>query len=471
MDSEFLTRVTAAELARLIANKKLSPVEVTQAYLERIDQFDSHFDSYITVCQEEALQAALEAEQAVMRDDRLGSLHGLPLAVKDQFATKGILTTAGSKILADHVPEEDATVVARARSAGAILLGKHNMTEFAAGLGDRFKYGEPRNPWDRRRTAGGSSTGSAIAIAASLCAIALGEDTGGSIRGPASLTGIVGVRPSWGRVSRHGLVPISWSMDTAGPMTRTVEDAALLMKVVAGFDPKDNLTTRLSVPDYVEGLNTNLQGIRVGLIQEFMDEGFVNTEVLCAVRAAADQLEALGCVVEEISMPLLAEIGALMSVITGSDGAFVCREWLRARPEDFGPGLRRRWLTASLIPAQVLQKAMRIRAILRREWLKLFERFDVLLSPTTMAPAEVIEYESAIISREEAERRFGWRVSTTVPAALSGTPAMTVPCGFSAENLPLGLQIMTGRFQEALMFKVGHAYEQSTEWHTRRPSL
>jgi aspartyl-tRNA(Asn)/glutamyl-tRNA(Gln) amidotransferase subunit A len=391
--------------------------------------------------------------------------------VKDQFETKGIPTTAGSTILADYVPEGDATAVARAKDAGAILLGKLNMTEFAAGMGDRFKYGEPKNPWNQERTPGSSSTGSAVAIAASLCAISLGEDTGGSGRGPASHCGIVGFRPTWGRVSRYGLLPVCWSMDAAGPMTRTVEDAALILNVIAGYDPKDPLTSKLPVPDYTKALGTDLRGIRVGLIQEFMEEEFTNAEVLQALKTAATQIEKMGAVVERVSLPLLAEVGAVGAAVSGADMAFAHREWLQSRPGDYGHNLRRRLLAGSLIPSQVLLKAERLRAALRREWLKLFEHFDVLLSPTLPAPAEKVQYGGSVKTREEAELRFGRRQSPTMPAALAGTPAMSVPCGFSSENLPIGLQIMSSHFREEMVLRVGHAYEQSTTWHTRRPSL
>jgi aspartyl-tRNA(Asn)/glutamyl-tRNA(Gln) amidotransferase subunit A len=470
MDSDGVTRLSAAELVDLIAAKEISPVEVTKAYLERIDRFDCKLDSYITVCRRQALQTAREAEEAVIRGDDLGPLHGIPFAVKDQFETEGILTTAGSTILGEYMPEEDATVVARARAAGAILLGKHNMTEFAAGLGDRFKYGEPKNPWDRTRDTGGSSTGSAIAVAASLCALAIGEDTGGSVRMPASLAGIVGVRPSWGLLSRHGVVPICWSMDSAGPMSRTVRDAALLLGAIAGYDPKDPLTANLPVPNYVKSLDADLRGIRIGVLDQPMGES-ANEDVLEAVGGAAVQLEALGVKLDKVSLPLASQMGSAMSVITGSAGAFVCREWLRTRPDDFGPNLRRRWLAPSLFPGQALEKAKAMRALLRREWYTLFADFDVLISPTLATTARKIEYDTRITSQEEAEKRLTWQKSTCHLAAMCGTPAMTVPCGFDTQNLPIGLQIMTGRFEEALMFQVGHAYEQSTDWHTQRPSL
>ena len=471
MNSEYLTQVTAAELANLIASKKLSPVEVMEAYLERIDRLDPQLNSYITVCRKEALQAAREAEQAIIQGDRLGPLHGLPFAVKDQLTTKGILTTAGSKILADYVPENDATAVARMKNAGAILLGKQNMSAFAAGTWDYPDYGQPKNPWDQKRSAGGSSSGSAIAVAASLCAISLGEDTGGSIRWPASHNGIVGLRPTWGRISPYGLLPVSWSMDTIGPMTRTVEDAALVMNVIAGYDPKARLTSKLSVPDYTKALRTDLRDIRVGLLHEFMAEEFNDPEVLQAVKVAVGQLEELGAVVQNVSLPLLVGADAAMFTIVGSDAAFVHREWLRTHPGDFGHNLRRTWLAASLIPGQVLQKAVRVQALLRQQWLKLFEHFDVLLSPTWGTVAQEIQHADDITTREEAEQQLVWRRIPTPIASLAGTPAMTIPCGFNSENLPIGMQILGNRFQEETVFKVGYAYEQSTTWHNRRPVL
>jgi aspartyl-tRNA(Asn)/glutamyl-tRNA(Gln) amidotransferase subunit A len=471
MNADLLTKHSAVEMARLMAAKELSPVELTQAYLDRIDRLEPSLSAYITLLPEAALQTAREAETAIMDGRFIGPLHGVPWAVKDQFKTTGVRTTAGSTILADYVPQEDATVIARGQAAGMVLLGKLNMTEFAAGLGDPFKYGDPRNPWDLERTAAGSSTGSAIAIAASMCAISLGEDTGGSIRWPAALTGIVGVRPTWGLVSRHGILPIAWSMDTAGPMTRTVEDAALLLQTVAGYDPQDHLTSKRSVPDYVAGLDDGVKGVRVGVVRELMDESWVDPEVHAAVLAAAALLEEMGARVEEVSLPFLTQVGPAMAALSGSDGGYVMREPLRTQASEFGTGLRRRWLAGSLLPAQVAQKAARARTILRRDWLALFDQVDVLLSPTCPEPAEKIRYHKDLESRPEVERQSVWRTSCTMAAALAGTPAITIPCGFSSENLPLGMQVMTDRFQEALMFRVAHSYEQATEWHLRRPPL
>ena len=471
MNSSRLTELTASQLAGLIAGKELSPVEVTQAYLERIDDINPKLNAFITVCAEEAMQAAQEAERAVANGDSLGPLHGLPLAVKDQFETKGILTTAGSRILADYVPDHDATVIARARDAGAILIGKLNMTQFAAGGGDPYPFGEARNPWNPERTPGLSSSGSGIAIAASLAAITLGEDTGGSIRMPASVNGIVGLRPTWGRVSRYGMLPFCWSMDTAGPMTRTVEDTALVMNAIAGYDHNDPQTSRLPVPDYTASLTGNLDGVRIGVLKELTPKEATHQDVFNAVTAAATRLEEIGASVEEVSLPGVNDVAIVAAAISESDGAFVHREWLRTRPGDYGQNTRRRLIAGSLIPAQIVHKAARIRTLFRQEWQGLLERFDALISPTMLNSPGKIEHVDGVNSREEAERRFGHRGSVTFPAAFLGVPALSVPCGFDSDGLPVGFQIMTGHFEDGLALRIGHAYQESTEWHTMRPDV
>ena len=473
MDGNQLNQLSAVELAKLIATKELSPVEITEAYLERIDRYDSQLHSYITVCRDESLAAARKAEDAVVRGDRLGPLHGLPMALKDQYETKGVLTTAGSRSMGDYVPKSDATTVARMKEAGAILLGKLNMTQFASGMPDPYQYYDPpRNPWDQERDPLGSSTGSGIALATSMCSISLGEDTGGSRRCPSSANGVVGLRPTWGRVSRHGIIPLCWSMDTGGPMSRTVEDTAMIMNVIAGYDPQDTLTSKLPVPDYTKALSTDLNGVRVGLLKELTDPQYADPEVSNAVKAAAAQLEELGATVEEASLPLLPQVGGVSVPIVGSDAAYIHLDRVRSRPEDYGHSLRMRMVTESLIPNQVVQKAMRIRTIVRQEWLKLFQRFDVLLSPTLMYKVGKIKYSEPIKSREETKSRFGQGSGdATITAAFVGTPALSVPCGFDSNNVPIGLQIMGSHFQEELVLKVGHAYEKSTAWHTMRPPL
>ena len=469
---KILTKFSASELARLIATKEVSPVDVMRGYLDRIERYDSDLNSYITICKDDALEEAKKAEKAVMDGEVLGPLHGLPLGVKDQFETKGVLTTASSKILANYVPNEDATIVARAKEAGAILLGKLNMSPFVAGGGDYLsRENPPRNPWNFDRDPGSSSHGSGIAIAASLCSIAFGEDTGGSIRGPADLNGIVGLRPTWGRVSRHGLLLFCWSMDAGGPMTRTVEDTALVMNAIAGYDPKDSLTSKLPVPDYTKCLTTDVRGLRAGLLMDHMEPGLTSEEVRKSIRDAVSQLEGMGVIVEEVSLPILKEIGPAGAVISGGDGAFLQRELVRRKTDNYTVSSRRSVITNSLIPTHVIEKANKMRALFRNEWVNAFKQYDVLLGPTRMTTAIKLEYDDGPLTREKAEKNFEWRRGYTCPASIAGTPAMSIPCGFDSEGLPIGIQIMASHFREDVVLAVGNAYENNNDWHMRRPLI
>ena len=296
MEKADIPYLSATELSRLIEATEVSPVEATEAYLERIDALDSTFNSYITVCPEEALQAARDAEKAITRGNYLGPMHGIPMAIKDQFWTKGIRSTGGSKLLADFVPDEDATVVGALKRAGAIILGKTNLTEFA--IGGPHQYGIPRNPWNTEMRTGSSSSGSGAATAAFLCATSIGEDTGGSVRFPAAWCGVVGMRPSWGRVSRHGVMTGVWSMDTPGPISRTVEDAAVTLSAIAGHDPKDTYTWNTLVPDYRQALDGNVRGLRIGLVTDQMDSELVDGEVRGAVVKATSLLGEMAALVE-----------------------------------------------------------------------------------------------------------------------------------------------------------------------------
>ena len=468
-DTVFLGATRQAELIR---TKQASPVELVQAYLERIDRLDDRLRTYITVTREAALAAARRAEDAVMRGARLGPLHGVTFAVKDQFATRGVRTTAGSRILADNVPDHDATVVARLAAAGGILLGKLNLTEFALGGTIDFPFGQPRNPWNTAHDTGGSSAGSGAAVAAALCAVSLGEDTGGSVRTPASWCGVAGHRPTWGLVSRHGCVPLAWSLDAPGPLGRTVEDCALVLGLIAGHDPGDPLTTRRSPPEYRATLTRNVRGLRAGIVRELTSGAETDGEVRDAVRAAVAVLAGLGVVPEEVSLPLLPSAGAAFMAICDSEGAARHLGWLRTRPGDYDQGTRRRLLAAGLIPATLVQKAQQARALIRAQVLDALQRVDVLLAPTSHRPAPAIAaFTAPITSKAEAAARFFTRRSFTTPASLAGTPALAVPCGFSASGLPLSLQIIGRRFDDATVLRVGHAYEQATDWHRRRPPL
>src|SRR5262245_54204094 len=352
----------AAQQAALVRDKQLSPVELVNAYLARIDRLDGRLRAYITVCRESAVAAARRAEEAVTRGESLGVLHGIPFAVKDQFATRGVRTTAGSRILADNIPGEDATVVARLTAAGGILIGKLNLTEFALGGTIRFPYGQPRNPWHPDHDPGGSSSGSGIAAAAALCSVTLGEDTGGSVRSPASYCGAVGFRPTWGRVSRHGCFPAAWSMDQVGPLTRNVEDTALVLGLVAGYDPKDPTTSRSAVPDYRAALSAGVKGKRIGVITELVDGTDTQAEVRGAVREAARELAALGATVEDISLPLIPHSGAVFMALCDSEAAGRHKPWLATRAREYDTGTRRRLLAAGLIPAAALHEAARARS-------------------------------------------------------------------------------------------------------------
>ena len=463
--------LSAAELAGLIERKDVSPVEAVEAYLERIDQVDNKINSYITVCRDEALQAAREAEQAIARGNYLGTMHGIPTAVKDQFYTKGIRTTGGSTIMWDYVPDEDATVVANLKKAGAILLGKLNLSEFA--LGDSFYHpaGTPCNPWDLERSPGISSSGSAAATAAFLCATSLGEDTGGSTRIPAAWCGLVGLRPTWGRVSRYGVLPVCWSMDTVGPVTRTVEDCAITLKAIAGYDPKDAYTSNSPVPDYRQALGGDIKGIKVGVIKEKVHSEDIHPEIRDAVVKAIGDLGELGASVEEVSLPLIEKSGAFSKAITDMEGASVHYEWIKTRAKDYDHNSRVRLLTGILTPAQHYYKAQKLRALLRQQILELLEKVDLLVLASTPVPAPKIPSSPGVKSREDADGRiFGVR-NYTGPFNLASTAAVSIPCGFTSDNLPISLQIVSRPFDEETIFKVAYAYEQSTPWHRRRPPI
>jgi aspartyl-tRNA(Asn)/glutamyl-tRNA(Gln) amidotransferase subunit A len=462
----------ATRQAEMIRARELSPLELVRAYLDRIDRLDARLRAYITVTREAALAAARQAEDAVMRGAPLGPLHGVTFAVKDQFATRGVRTTAGSRLLADNIPDEDAAVIARLTAAGGLLLGKLNLTEFALGGTIDFPYGQPRNPWNTEHDTGGSSAGSGVAVAAALCAVSLGEDTGGSVRTPASWCGVAGHRPTWGLVPRHGCIPLAWSLDAPGPLGRTVEDCALLLGILAGHDPRDPLTARRPIPDYRAALAGGVRGLRVGVIRELTGGDATDPEMRDAVLAAVSVLSGLGAVADTVSLPLVPSAGAAFMAVCDSEGAARHLGWLRTRPGDYDQGTRRRLLAAGLIPAALVQKGQQARALIRAQILDALSRCDVLVAPTSHRPAPAIAtFTAPITSKAEAATRFFTRRSFTTPAALAGVPALAVPCGFSTTGLPLSLQIIGRRHDDATVLRVGHAYEQATEWHRRRPPI
>ena len=475
MDRADIPLLSATSLGSAIERKQLSPVEAVEAYLERIERVDPKVNSYITLCADQALRDARQAESEIQRGEYRGPLHGVPVAVKDQIHTKGIRTTDGSKLRADYVPDEDATVVANLKNAGAVLLGKLNMSEFALGDPQSSAFGPARNPWDLERSPGTSSTGSGAATAARLCATSLGEDTGGSIRGPAANCGLVGLRPTWGRVSRYGVDGASWSVDTIGPVSRNVEDCAVTIGAVAGYDPKDPYTRQAPVPDYRGALTGDVRGLRVGLVKELLDpaEFELDRETGEAIFAAADVLGKLGAEVREVSLPLAPLCGFITRTITHVERVSLRPEWLRQRAQEYHYNTRVAFTTANLIPGQVYYKAQKLRSLVRKQVLDLLQEVDLLVQPTTGGPAEKIDLESRVRSQEQARRALAAGAFRGV-YSLAGVPALSIPCGFMTEGdgaLPLAMQIAGRPFEEDTVLRLAHAYEQATPWRHRMPPI
>ena len=482
MDKSDIPFLSAAELSGLIERKEVSPVEATEAYLDRIDDVDFKFNAYLTVCRKEALQAARQVEQNIALGNYLGPMHGIPVAVKDQLWSKGIRSTDGSRFLADFIPDEDATAIVNLKRAGAILLGKTNMPEFALG-GREERYSTPRNPWNLDMYTGASSSGSGAATAAFLCSTSLGEDTGGSIRWPAAWCGLVGLKPTWGRVSRYGLMRGVWSMDAIGPISRTVEDAAITLGAIAGHDPKDPYTWNTPVPDYRQALDGDINGVRVGLITEQINSDVVEPEVREAVVKAIAVLGELGASVEEVSLPLTKHDMRITLIISnvevgidqqrrGSAGdvASTRRDWIKERLQVYSYANRVNLLTGSITPAQVYYKAQKVRSLLRQQVLDALKQYDVLVLPTVGMPAQRIE-EWDIVGPGGGFNAKEYNSYLLTPMfSLAGTPDITVPCGFSSGGLPIGLQIAGRPGHDEMVLKAAYAYERATPWHTMRPT-
>jgi len=465
MNTSELPFLSAGDLSRLIQSKEVSPVEATEAYLDRIGSLDHRFNSYLTVMREQALADAQQAEEDIASGQHKGPMHGVPVAVKDQFWSKGVRSTGGSRILADFVPDEDATVIANLRKAGAVVLGKTNMTEFAI-TGFSHRYATPRNPWNTDSYTGGSSSGSGAATAAYLCATSLGEDTGGSIRFPATWCGLVGLRPSWGLVSRYGVMRGVWSMDTVGPISRTVEDAAITLGAIAGHDPKDRYSSTAPIPDYRQALGGDLNGLKIGVITEFMESDLVEPKVRQTVSESFATLGELGATVEEVSVPLSMDAGVASAVLLAVEPALAQQDWIKDQLQDYGHDVRILLLTGSLLPAQAYYKAQKLRTMLRQQVLDFLEKYDVLVLPTSGKGAQPLEQDPPVTSKETASRLA---FLFTRIFNLASCPAMSVPCGFDDRGMPVGLQIGARPGAEETIFKVAHAYEQATGWHTMRP--
>jgi aspartyl-tRNA(Asn)/glutamyl-tRNA(Gln) amidotransferase subunit A len=461
MSADALAYAGVRELGQRFRRRELSPVELTSVLLARIEALDPVLHAFVTPTPERALADAKAAESALLRgDDR--PLLGIPVGYKDIYLTRGVRTTGGSALLADWVPEADATCVRRLQDAGCMMLGKLITHEFAFGIqfpGHRF---EPaRNPWDLDRIPGGSSSGSGAALASGMMVGALGTDTGGSIRGPASFCGIVGIKPTYGRVSRAGVITLSWTLDHTGPMARTVEDCAYFLQALAGHDPDDPASSREPVGEYLASLGASIRGLRVGVPREYFFDG-VDPEVGRAFEEALATLGRLGVEVRNVTIPSIRTAPSFLAIMLPEAFAYHERD-LRERVHLYGDVLRERMLAGALVSASEYVQAQRLRARLRREMLDVLNDVDLLATPTTPGPAPAF---ATVL-----DPAFGFPRSNMAPFNSAGLPALAVPCGFSAGGLPLSLQLAGRPFDEPTVLRAGHAYEQATEWHLRRPPL
>jgi aspartyl-tRNA(Asn)/glutamyl-tRNA(Gln) amidotransferase subunit A len=458
--------LTIRQAGELLNRRELSPVELTRAFLDRIEATDGRLHSFITVLKEEALEQARTAEAEILRGGYKGPLHGIPFALKDLYDTAGVRTTAGSRVDIDRVPLEDATATSRLKAAGAVLLGKLAMHEYALGGPDFTTPFEPaRNPWNLAHITGGSSSGSGSAVASGQCMAALGSCTGGSIRGPASLCGIVGLKPTYGRVSRAGVVTLSWSQDHCGPMTWTVEDTAFMLQAIAGHDPKDPTSSKAPVPDYSLSLKEDVRGLTIGVPRHFFFDPnpSVNPEVVSIVEKALGTLGELGANLEEVTIPSLEYVRAANVIIMLSEAYAFHERNLKARPQDFGEMVRARFRIGGLLSAGDYVQAQRCRQIVKREFAEVLQKVDLLVTPTMTQPAAAFQgYDATSTIRGP---------SFTAPFNVTGLPAISVPCGFTANGLPVGMQIAGKPFDEPTVLRAAYTYQQHARWFERRPPI
>jgi len=466
-----VTDWTVATLGRAIAARKISPVEATRACLERIERLDGRIHAFITIDAEGALATARALEEELGAGRSRGPLHGVPLAYKDLCHVPGLPTSCGTKTREYFAPPIECTATARLRDAGAVTLGKLNMTELAMGpFGDNAHHGDVQNPWKPGHCAGGSSSGSAAAVAAGFALATLGSDTGGSIRLPAACCGVVGLKPTYGRVSRAGAMPLSWSMDHLGPLTRTVADAALLLEIVAGYDSRDPTSSRRGVPYYQRMLEGPIADLRLGVPENYYFDG-IAPEMDAAVRAAADVLGGLGVRVTPLRVPDPRALTDIGNVISRSESAALHTRLARDRPHELQPAVRARLEVGFHISAHDYLQALRLRSRLTREFIaEVFAEVDALVVPVIPEPAPALEAAKAG-SVDDVVSRMGRFSRLTRPFNGLGLPALTVPCGLSSDGRPLALQIVGRAFDEATILRLGHAYQRATTWPVEGPRL
>ncbi|APR37231.1 amidase [Paraburkholderia sp. SOS3] len=466
-----LSGLSIAAAAKLIRRGEVSPTELLESSLQAIGQHNGTLRAFISVNEASAKKAAAAAELMLSAGYDLGPLHGIPLGIKDNIGIRGERTTAGSRILEDWHPDKDATVIAKLKQAGAVFVGKTNMHEFAwGGTSANPHYGHVRNPWDTGKFPAGSSGGSGAAVAAGLCYGALGTDTGGSIRLPSAINGVVGLRPTYGRVSNSGIVPLAWTMDTAGPMTRTVEDCALVFNAIAGSDPTDPATASVPVDDYLSRMSVGVRGLRIGIVPRYFFS-HIQPDVKRAVEQALKTFEALGAHLVEVDIKHIEGNISAQLTIESAEPSTYHQKSLRERPGDFGEDVRTLLEVGEMLLATHYLQAQRYRSLLRNEFLEAFRRVDVFICPTLPFTATALGETSVVIENGVEEDMLSAIMQFTGVASLTGLPSLNVPCGFDSGGLPVGMQIIGAPFTESHLFSVGHAFQCATDFHTRRPDL
>ena len=449
--------LTLSEQRELIKSKEISASDLAAACYRQIDRLNPTLNAFITVIPQGDEETSINKHTAL--------LQGIPIAVKDLYNTKGVRTTGGSKFFSDYVPSEDAVVVDKIKKAGAQIIGKTNTHEIALGVtNNNPHFGACRNPWDTTCIPGGSSGGSAVAVATGMALAAIGTDTGGSIRIPASLCGVVGLKPTYGRISLRGVLPLSWNLDHAGPITKRVEDAALMLQVMGGYDSEDPASFKTLPGDFSSHMRDSIRDRKVALaVGSFVDE-VTHPEVLAAIRKAADVLAKQGAIIEEINVDYLREGALANSLMTQADGAAFHRDRLKEHPDWFGVDVRQRLETGAAFTSTEYALARRTQVEVRRRCDILFEEYDALILPTTPIAAPVLEGEDAV-------ERARLLTRLTAPFNITGLPALSVPCGFTTEGLPIGLQIASRAWNESGVLRIGYAYQEATEWHKMKTSI
>ncbi len=467
--------LSLSEVARLIEAKKISPVELTQMMLNRIQTLDTRLHSYATVMADEALAAARAAEREIQSGNYRGPLHGVPIAVKDLCYTKGVRTMGGLKVRRDFLPAFDATVISRLNAAGAVLLGKLSVTEGAM-VGYHRDFPIPVNPWGKDYWAGVSSSGSGVATAAGLCFASLGTDTGGSIRFPSTANGIVGLKPTYGRVSRHGVLPLAETLDHVGPMTRSVRDAAIVLEAIAGHDPNDSTSLQAPVPNMLAELGRGVEGLRIGFDRAYALDG-VDPGLAAAIELAVAELQRLGAQIVDVQLPDVSEVHAAWFTVCTAEAAQAYRETFPSRADEYGAYFREFLEFGSNVSEADLAKARKVGRAIGEGFLAVLSTVDAVLSPSGGTPYKVrsgLQYGSMTEWNQDRAQAFGNLkpfTSFTFPHSFAGAPTLTLPCGVTSDGLPYSMQLAGSPLSEAMLCRIGHAHEEATQWHERHPSV